>query len=121
MNLRSLNRNKDIEDFKQEVHDANLVVLMGRRRIGKTELIREWARRGGVMAYSQAIEKASPRQQIQQIWADIKLKIPIEIEPKTWEELLNLMELPKEKLVFVFDEFPYLVTSDVPLILSTRS
>ncbi len=115
MDIKFLNRNKDIDDFKQEVHAANLVVLMGRRRIGKTELICEWARRGGVMAYSQAIEKASPQQQIQQIWADIKSWVPIEIEPKTWEELLNLMALPKQELVFVFDEFPYLVASDASL------
>ena len=115
MDIKFLNRNSDISEFGQEVDEANLVVLMGRRRIGKTELICEWARRGGVMAYSQAIEKASISQQIQQIWADIKSRVPIEIEPRSWEDLLNLMALPKEDVVFVLDEFPYLVASDASL------
>lgn len=110
-----INRYSDLRDFEEEVNVSSLVVLMGRRRVGKTELIREWARRGGAMAYSQAIEKASMTQQIDQIWADIKNSIALDIAPKSWEELLKLMTLPDEKLVFVLDEFPYLVASDPSL------
>ena len=112
MDIVFLNRNRDLHDFDEEARESNLVVLMGRRRVGKTELIREWARRGGVMAYSQAIESASVSQQIQQLWADFKGSVALDIEPKNWEELLQLMTLPKDRHVFVLDEFPYLVASD---------
>jgi len=115
LDISFLNRNRDLSDFDAETQESNLVVLMGRRRVGKTELIREWARRGGVMAYSQAIEKASATQQIQQIWGDFKSIVPLDLEPKSWEELLQLMTLPKGKHVFVLDEFPYLVASDASL------
>jgi len=51
-----LNRNRDLHDFDEEARESNLVVLMGRRRVGKTELIREWARRGGFPSASRYYE-----------------------------------------------------------------
>jgi AAA+ ATPase superfamily predicted ATPase len=110
-----VNRNDDLISLDDELAASRLTVIMGRRRVGKTELLKEWVRRGGVMGYSQAIEKASVHQQISQLWGDIKPHIPISAEPKTWEELLEFMTLPREKVTFVFDEFPYLVACDPSL------
>lgn len=110
-----INRNRDIANLDEEIRASRLVVVTGRRRVGKTALIREWARRGGVTAYSQAIEKASIPQQIEQIWADIKASLPIDIAPKSWEDLLKLISLPRDRLLIVLDEFPYLVASDPSL------
>lgn len=113
--LTFINRNGYLRSLKEELEASRLTVLMGRRRVGKTELLQEWVRRGGVMSYSQAIEKASVPQQISQLWSDIKPHIPIAAEPKTWEELLEFMALAREKVTFVFDEFPYLVATDPSL------
>ena len=93
--------------------DATLLILYGRRRVGKTRLLRRLveARRG---LYSQAIE--APRDlQIEQVFHDVRARLDTAFTPKTWAELLELLSLQKQRWTLCLDEFPYLTAVDPSL------
>jgi hypothetical protein len=92
---------------------GGLLVLYGRRRIGKTRLLRHWLNaRGGL--YSQAIE-AQRDLQIQQVFADLRPRLETQLTPKTWPELLEILALQKRRWALCLDEFPYLTAVDATL------
>src|SRR5438105_12169872 len=92
---------------------SGLVVVFGRRRIGKTKLLTEWLRgRDGV--YTQAIEGSTPLQ-LAQIHADVNARFDLPIEPRTWSDLFALFDAHHGPLVICIDEFPYLVAADPTL------
>ncbi len=97
---------------------GQLVIIYGRRRVGKTTLITHWmnAEEGH---YSQAIE-GSPQLQISQICQDLSPILKSQIQPKTWVQFFELLEKSiGQKTLLCLDEFPYLVESDptVPSIM----
>ncbi len=87
--------------------------MFGRRRVGKTALIRKFGE-GRDLLYSQAIE-GSPSMQIEQLCADLQPAISAEFKPKNWREFFSLLSLSKASRTIVIDEFPYLVRSDASL------
>ncbi len=92
---------------------GGLVVVYGRRRIGKTRLLRHWLQtRDGL--YSQAIE-AQRDLQIQQVFQDLRTRLETQIVPKTWPELLEILSLQKRRWALCLDEFPYLTAVDSSL------
>lgn len=110
--IKFVNRLNELSAIDEECKASDLIVIMGRRRVGKSTLIKEWARlRGARMAYTQAIE-GSPALQLKQIWQDLREFLPVQVEPRSWEELFSLINTVQEKAMFVFDEFPYLAASD---------
>jgi hypothetical protein len=87
--------------------------MYGRRRVGKTRLLRHWLQTGDGH-YSQAIE--APRDlQIQQVFGDLRARLETQIIPKTWPELLEILALQKRRWVLCLDEFPYLTAGDASL------
>ena len=96
-----------------ESDDADMVVIFGRRRLGKTELVRESLDgRDGAVLY-QATEMT------RQIQLDAFVDVAAEsfpgidrIEDK-WESLLGY--LADQDAVIVLDEFPYLIDADESL------
>jgi uncharacterized protein len=114
MRLSFSNRKIELQELDTAADAGGLLVLFGRRRVGKTRLLRHWLQqRDGL--YSQAIE-ASRDIQIEQVFRDIREKLSTSLEPKSWIELFELLSLQKQKgLVFCLDEFPYLVASDPSL------
>jgi len=108
-----VDRAAELAELERLSRHHGLVVVFGRRRIGKTKLLGEWLRpRGGL--YSQAIEGSSTLQ-VAQIYADLRDRLNVEIEPKTWSELFALFDAHKGRLVVCIDEFPYLVAADPSL------
>jgi AAA+ ATPase superfamily predicted ATPase len=102
-----------LEELDAAARSGGLVVLFGRRRVGKTRLLTRWLEtRAG--AYSQAIEAAAPLQ-IEQTVRDIGSALPGGIQPKTWMEFFELLRLGPADGVLCLDEFPYLVASDASL------
>ena len=92
---------------------GGLLVIFGRRRVGKTRLLTHWLKpRQGL--YSQAIEAARPIQ-VEQVMRDIGPALKTNIVPKNWVELLELFSLQKNHTILCLDEFPYLVASDPSL------
>jgi len=108
------NRRLELKELDSAAATGGLVVIFGRRRVGKTRLLVRWlTQRKGL--YSQAIE-ATTAQQIDQAFGDIKERLATTIVPKSWGELFELLTLQKEKRwVFCLDEFPYLVAADPSL------
>jgi AAA+ ATPase superfamily predicted ATPase len=114
MKLPFSNRRLELKELDTAAADGGLVVIFGRRRVGKTRLLVRWlAKRKGL--YSQAIE-AARAQQLDQVFQDIRDQLATTIVPKSWGELFELLDLQKKKRwVFCLDEFPYLVASDPTL------
>lgn len=112
MELPFVNRTLELRELDAAKRRGGLLVVFGRRRVGKTRLIRQWlgAHAG---AYSQAIE-APLELQLGQVGADIG-PLDSEIIPKTWAELLELIGRRKPPWTLCLDEFPYLVATDPSL------
>ena len=113
MRLAFTNRVRELKDLDSAARAGGLVVLFGRRRVGKTRLLTRWLdQRNGF--YSQAIEAAVPMQ-IEQTVRDIGAALPAGIQPKTWMEFFELLRYGPAGAVLCLDEFPYLVASDASL------
>lgn len=113
MKLKFVNREAELRELDAAARRGGLLVVYGRRRVGKTRLLRHWleARKG---LYSQAIE-AQPDLQIQQVFGDLRPRLDTKIAPKTWPELLEILALQKRRWVLCLDEFPYLTAAEPTL------
>jgi uncharacterized protein len=118
MQLQFINRQPELEELDSACAAGGLLVIFGRRRIGKTRLLTQWLNHTKsvprIRMYSQAIEANTPIQ-IDQVYNDIRGYLDTDLIPKTWAELFEIVALAKEPFVFCLDEFPYLVTSDKSL------
>lgn len=114
VNVEFINRSKEISRIKGS--KSRLIVLFGRRRVGKTALIQEIRKHLGdnqELYYSQAIEGAEALQ-VSQTQQDIAPLLP-EIQVNNWVEFFRLLRLVREPGILVFDEFPYLVRAQASL------
>jgi hypothetical protein len=64
--------------------------------------------------YSQAIE-AQPGLQLEQVCGDLKPHLSVDLVPKTWPELFQVLGLSKKRWSLCLDEFPYLTAVDPSL------
>jgi AAA+ ATPase superfamily predicted ATPase len=106
-----VNRKDELEQLGRST--AGLIVLFGRRRVGKTTLIERWGRNCN-LHYSQAIEGAEPIQ-ISQLLDDLSSVLPQGLRAESWKEFFPILSLIKEDCVIAIDEFPYLVKSQPSL------
>ena len=106
--MKFINRNRELGVLAS---DSNgLTVLYGRRRVGKTALVKEHARAAkpkGSVFYSQAIE-GSESLQIAQLAEDFSKILP-SVTVSSWSDFLSLLKTVSDKCTVVIDEFPYLV------------
>jgi uncharacterized protein len=100
-----LNRTLELQELDRLNSQGGLVVITGRRRIGKTRLLRHWLQGKG--AYTQAIE-AQESLQLEQIYQDLKDSLSLPVQPKSWSDFLNLLERVDQRFCLCIDEFPYL-------------
>ncbi|MBX3747176.1 MAG: ATP-binding protein [Verrucomicrobiae bacterium] len=108
-----VDRAAELRELDLAAKHGGLLVVYGRRRIGKTRLLRHWLDgRGGL--YSQAIE-AQRDQQIQQVFADLQPRLATQLVPRTWPELLETLTLQARPWTLCLDEFPYLAAVDPSL------
>lgn len=113
MRLDFVNREAELHELDAAAKRGGLLVVYGRRRVGKTRLLEQWLQvREGL--YSQAIE-AQRDLQIQQVYQDLRPRLDTQIVPKTWPELLEILALQKRRWVLCLDEFPYLTAVDTSL------
>jgi len=111
--MEFVNRDAELRELGAAAKRGGLLVVFGRRRVGKTRLLRQWLQsRDGL--YSQAIE-AQRDLQIQQVFADLRPQLETQLVPKTWPELLEILALQKRRWVVCLDEFPYLTAVDASL------
>jgi len=111
--MEFVNRDAELRELDAVAKRGGLLVVFGRRRVGKTRLLRQWLQaRDGL--YSQAIE-AQRDLQIQQVFADLRPQLETQLVPRTWPELLEILALQKRRWVVCLDEFPYLTAVDASL------
>jgi len=111
--LEFVNRTDELRELETAARRGGLLVVFGRRRVGKTRLLRHWMdRRVGM--FSQALE-GPVEMQVGQVFADIRDQLETRIEPRSWEDLLELLGLQKKPWVLCLDEFPYLTARDPSL------
>lgn len=114
MQLAFSNRKTELKELDARLSKGGLLVVFGRRRVGKTRLLTHWLKKGNGM-YTQAIE-STKEIQIEQVFRDIQDQLTTTLVPKSWGELFELLGLQKKKKwVLCLDEFPYLVASDPSL------
>lgn len=108
-----LNRIEELNRLNFYNEKAGLIVMFGRRRIGKSSLLKEWIKKSGGH-YSQAIE-SSISVQIEQLCLDFQDALDLTIKPKNWIEFFELLSKTRKKTTLCIDEFPYLSDSDPSL------
>jgi uncharacterized protein len=111
--LEFVNREAELSELDAAARRGGLLVVFGRRRVGKTRLLRQWmAGKSGM--FSQALE-GPMEMQVAQVFADIRDSLETRIEPRGWEDLLEILGLQKKPWVLCLDEFPYLTARDASL------
>ncbi len=113
MELDFVNRTRELAELDAHAREGGLLVVFGRRRVGKTRLLTHWLRRRAGL-YSQAIEAAVP-QQLQQVLEDVGHGFSTPVTPRSFGELLALLDVERGDFVLCLDELPYLVASDPTL------
>ncbi len=113
MELPFTNRTDELKELDAAANAGGLLVVFGRRRVGKTRLLTHWLKPANGL-YSQAIEAARAIQ-VEQVMRDIGPALKTNITPKNWAEFLELCSLQKSRAILCLDEFPYLVASDPSL------
>ncbi|MCX6108782.1 MAG: ATP-binding protein [Proteobacteria bacterium] len=112
--MEFINRTSELEKLSRK--RSKLTVLFGRRRVGKTALVMEFARQqmsADSVFYSQAIEGAESLQ-VSQLCADLGDLLP-SVTLTNWVEFLALLTTVRRKCVVMIDEFPYLVRTSPSL------
>ncbi len=103
---------------------GSLIVIYGRRRIGKTRLISEFtSNKKGVFFIaedtSSTIQINGLKEKISEFLNDGLLK---SLEIKDWDQLFNYFtkNMPKERFYLLIDEFSYLIKSDKRILSSLQ-
>lgn len=95
-------------------NNAQLVVIYGKRRVGKTEISINFAKNKPHIYF--LCEKVSPFIQLRKVTGTIGSYFRDEFLPPKgfddWETVFKYIAAKNEKLVVVIDEFPYLVEAD---------
>ena len=106
------------DEWKKE--KGGLIVLYGRRRIGKTRLLMEFAntRRGIFYIAEQSsaqVQINGMKEKIAEFLNDPLLKT---LEIRDWEQLFGYLanNMPEERFYLIIDEFSYLTRSDVRVL-----
>src|ERR1035437_5462995 len=99
--LAFVNREAEMLELDAAARLGGLLIVFGRRRVGKTRLLPRWMdNRGGM--FSQALE-GPVEMQIGQIFADIREQLETRIEPRGWEDFLEILGLQKKPWVLCLD------------------
>ncbi|QIO24254.1 ATP-binding protein [Haloarcula sp. JP-L23] len=109
---RFINRQDELDVLRSRFKSASaeLLVIYGRRRLGKSALVREAIKGQEDAVYWQATEE-TPEAQLANFVDTASEAFPLlEDIQRDWEALLRA--LGREDAIVVLDEFPYLVESD---------
>ena len=96
-----------------ESETADFVVIYGRRRLGKSELVRQSISDRDDAIYYQAVESTAPNQREQFVDIATAQFPSLQNVRRDWEALLEA--LGKEDAIVVIDEFPFLIEEDESL------
>ena len=115
--MRFLNRNREQQRLKKafENPEGQLLVIYGRRRCGKSTLVKNTLSVNDVYFMAQQTDDTIQREQLASVIAKNFPGFNAMVYP-TWEALFNnLNNQTKEPITLCMDEFPYLVKSSQEL------
>lgn len=110
-----IGREKEIQELRQ-AHDSaesKFVAIFGRRRVGKTYLVREVFHDKFAFSYS-GMAKATTKEQLQRFYLSLKDHgYKSSVKPNNWIEAFYMLEqflkeLPEGKKVVFLDELPWM-------------
>ena len=115
--MKFIGRQRELESLEREYQkDSSFVVIYGRRRVGKTTLIKEFIK-GKLAFYFLATEEVES-QSIKRLSGVVSrvTQNPL-LQRAAFSDWLDLFHIiaefrPEEKKVLIIDEFPYLVKSN---------
>jgi AAA+ ATPase superfamily predicted ATPase len=116
-----VNRLEEIKllNDKWNSNQAQFVVIYGRRRIGKTEIIKQFIKdKKGIYFLGRLETKKEQLERISKLLSEFFSDSVINVSPlNSWEAVFEYIHNKKEKFIFAIDEFPYVVKTS-PEILS---
>jgi hypothetical protein len=108
---------------RQQPGPAQFVLLYGRRRVGKTALLRHWAQAGGVEHTYWVAEKEPAALQRRKLYARL-LNLQVRQAPtfESWSELWEAVAvyLRERRHILILDELPYAAESDSAMLSSLQ-
>ncbi len=120
--MRFINRNAELEFLESRYNSktSELIVIYGRRRIGKTELVLEFSRKHPhVYFLATEVPIEENLRSLQVVMARYLKDSLFELARfETWESLFSefLNRKGKEKVIIIIDEFPYLISAYRPIV-----
>lgn len=113
MNIQSfVNRREELKFLhNQNKQRPSFVVLYGRRRVGKTELVEQFCRNKKHIYYtaSQSNSKEQLKEAFDLVYEKTQDLHVTELK-HSWETLLRYVK--DKNLIFILDEFPYIIKAD---------
>lgn len=115
--MRFIGRKNELHTLNTEYNrNSSFVVIYGRRRVGKTTLIKEFLKNKTAFYYlaTEELESQSMKRLANVIARTTKNTLLQKMEFTDWLDLFQLIAdyKPEEKKVLVIDEFPYLVRTN---------
>ncbi len=102
---------------------AQLVLMYGRRRVGKTELLIHWAKQSGLPYTYWSAVKESAAMQRNRLFAQL-LNVPEESAPvhRSWQAFWAAVaaHLQDKRHILIFDELPYAADADPSMLSSLQ-
>ncbi len=116
-----VNRVKEIQllNNKWKTNNAQFIVIYGRRRIGKTEIIKQFIKdKKGIYFLGRLESKKDQLERISNHLSEFFSDSVLNTSPlNSWEAVFQYISNKKDKFIFAVDEFPYVVKTS-PEILS---
>ncbi|MFT4305116.1 MAG: ATP-binding protein [Candidatus Woesearchaeota archaeon] len=112
------NREKELDFLEQQYLEkgSNFIVIYGRRRVGKTELLKQFIKNKNSIYYlldeqKDEINISGLQNKFSQYFENELLsKVKLDNWYELFNEFVNLKK--KEKIILVLDEFPYLIKNN---------
>lgn len=115
--MKFIGRKSELSKLEEEYNrDSSFVVIYGRRRVGKTTLIKEFLKEKTAF-YFLATEELENQSMKRLAGVAARTTKNTLLQKTTFTDWLDLFQViadykPEEKKVFVIDEFPYLVKTN---------
>ncbi len=115
--MKFIGRKPELDRLESEYKkDSSMVVIYGRRRVGKTTLIKEFIKGKNAFYYlaSKEVEPLCRKRFSSVLARGMKNSRVADVTYDSWETLFEIVAdyKPEEKKIVVIDEFPYLVKTN---------
>ncbi|QDA32483.1 ATP-binding protein [Thermococcus indicus] len=113
--MQFIDREREMKVLEREWENRpSFVVLYGRRRVGKTRLLREFSRgrKTFFFTFPEAIKEVQMREFKRAIASFLGDELILKVETDNWLDLLNYLAGSVDGCLIVLDEFTYAIKSD---------